>query len=76
MRKIVPNTTLLVNKGKKPKAIAESFEGRVISVEDGDTFSVRRPDQTVVTVSILAIDAHEFKQESFKKSKKALSTLF
>lgn len=64
-----------VNKAKKPKAIAESFEGRVISVEDGDTFSVRRPDQTVVTVSILAIDAPEFKQESFKKSKKALSDL-
>lgn len=62
-------------RGKKSKAISESFEGRVISVEDGDTFSVRRPDQSEVTIRILAIDAPEFKQDSFKKSKKSLSDL-
>lgn len=62
-------------RGKKSKAIPESFEGRVFSVDDGDTFSVRRPDQSVVTIRILAIDAPEFKQDSFKKSKKSLSDL-
>jgi endonuclease YncB( thermonuclease family) len=67
--------TLYINKTEKPKGIAEEIEGRVVTVEDGDTISVQLLDQTVVTVRLQAIDAPEFKQDNFKKSKNSLSAL-
>lgn len=67
--------SVTINNGETPKAAPETIEGRVMEVEDGDTMTVMRPDQTTVTVRLLAIDAPEFKQDSFKRSKKSLSEL-
>lgn len=64
-----------INRGQTQMSVAELIEGRVVTVEDGDTITVQRPDQSKVTVRLLAVDAPEFKQDNFKKSKKSLSDL-
>ncbi|MGE3262660.1 MAG: thermonuclease family protein [Bacteriovoracia bacterium] len=52
---------------------ADSFEGKVVAVSDGDTVKVLRPDKTLEKIRLLGIDAPEKKQDFGQKSKTFLT---
>lgn len=54
-------------------AWADSFEGKVVTISDGDTVKVLRPDKTLEKIRLLGIDAPEKKQDFGQKSKNALN---
>src|SRR5688572_17311093 len=51
------------------------IEGKVISVHNGDTISVRSKERMIYTVWLQAVDAPEEKQEFGKRSRKNLEDL-
>lgn len=56
-------------------AQAETFQGRVVAVSDGDTIRVLTTEKTEVKVRLEGIDAPEKNQPHGEKSKQALSKL-
>lgn len=54
-------------------ALADSFEGKVVNVSDGDTVKVLRQDKTLEKIRLLGIDAPEKNQDFGQKSKTALN---
>lgn len=56
-------------------AHAETFQGRVVAVSDGDTIRVLTTEKTEVKVRLEGIDAPETGQPHGEKSKQALSKL-
>jgi endonuclease YncB( thermonuclease family) len=59
----------------EPKTTIDLLEGKVTSVESGDTIMVRANDQNLYWVRLYAIDAPDSGQAYFKDSKKTLSKL-
>lgn len=56
-------------------ALAESFDGRVVSIADGDTVTVLTADKQQVRVRLAQIDAPESKQDFGTRSKQSLSDM-
>jgi endonuclease YncB( thermonuclease family) len=56
-------------------AMAESFDGRVVSIADGDTLTVLTAANEQVRVRLAQIDAPESKQDFGTRSKQSLSEM-
>jgi len=56
-------------------ARAEEFTGKVVGIDDGDSFKVLTPEKQEIRVRLLGIDAPEWKQPFREVAKKALSDL-
>jgi endonuclease YncB( thermonuclease family) len=78
-----PTVTAVINQARdavsdvvqKPGRGAESFEGRVVGVADGDTITVLDAYKAQVKIRLLGIDAPEKAQPYGSKAKQKLSSL-
>jgi micrococcal nuclease len=57
------------------RAYAQIYEGKVVSVSDGDTLMLLTPEQRQIKVRLVEIDASEKSQAYGQRSKQSLSDL-